>query len=65
MRQRAQSRFSLIGSAGLPSRKSARKLAEEIPTVTRVNEHTVRFQATDYLQGYRLFRILYKYLQVN
>lgn len=40
-------------------------VAEEIPTVKRVNEHTVRFQAVDYLQGYRLFRVLYKYLQVN
>jgi D-amino peptidase len=40
-------------------------IAEEIPTVKRVNEHTVRFQAAEYLQGYRLFRVLYKYLQVN
>ncbi len=40
-------------------------VAEEIPTVKRINEHTVRFQAADYLQGYRLFRVLYKYLQVN
>ena len=40
-------------------------VAEEIPTVKRVNERTVRFEAADYLQGYRLFRVLYKYLQVN
>lgn len=40
-------------------------VAEEIPTVKRVNEHTVRFEAADFLQGYRLFRVLYKYLQVN
>lgn len=40
-------------------------VAEEIPTVKRSNEQTVRFQAGDYLQGYRLFRVLYKYLQVN
>jgi D-amino peptidase len=40
-------------------------VAAEIPTVKRINEHTVSFQAADYLQGYRLFRVLYKYLQVN
>lgn len=40
-------------------------VAEEIPTVRRVKENTVRFEAGDYMQGYRLFRILYKYLQVN
>jgi D-amino peptidase len=40
-------------------------VAAEIPTVRRINEHTVSFQAADYLQGYRLFRVLYKYLQVN
>lgn len=40
-------------------------VAEEIPTVKRVNERTVRFQAAEYLQGYRLFRVLYKYLQVS
>ncbi|MFN0083764.1 MAG: M55 family metallopeptidase [Blastocatellia bacterium] len=40
-------------------------VAEEIPTVKRIDERTVRFQAADYLQGYRLFRVLYKYLQIN
>lgn len=40
-------------------------VAEESPTLKRVKEHTVRFQATESLQGYRLFRVLYKYLQVN
>jgi D-aminopeptidase len=40
-------------------------VAEEIPTVKRVNERTVRFEAADYARGYRLFRVLYKYLRSN
>ncbi len=38
-------------------------VAELIPTVKRVDTHTVSFQAGDYLQGYRLLRVLYRSLR--
>jgi D-amino peptidase len=40
-------------------------VAEQIPTVKRVDPHTVRYQTDDYLQGYRLLRVLYRYLRAD
>lgn len=40
-------------------------VAEQIPTVKRVDAHTVSYQASDYLQGYRLLRVLYRYLRAD
>jgi D-amino peptidase len=40
-------------------------VAEQIPSVKRVDAHTVSFQANDYLQGYRLLRVLYRYLRAD
>jgi D-amino peptidase len=40
-------------------------VAEQIPTVRRVDAHTVRFQADDFLRGYRLLRVLYRFLRVD
>jgi D-amino peptidase len=40
-------------------------VAEQIPTVKRLNPHTVGYQANDYLQGYRLLRVLYRYLRMD
>jgi D-amino peptidase len=40
-------------------------VAEQIPTVKRVDAHTVSYQANDYLQGYRLLRVLYRYLRAD
>ena len=40
-------------------------VAEQIPTVKRVDAHTVSYQAGDYLQGYRLLRVLYRYLRAD
>jgi D-amino peptidase len=40
-------------------------VAEQIPTVKRVDSHTVSYQASDYLQGYRLLRVLYRYLRAD
>ncbi|MBI3950524.1 MAG: hypothetical protein HY314_08730 [Acidobacteria bacterium] len=39
--------------------------AEQIPTIQRVNAHTISYRASDYLQGYRLLRLLYRYLRVD
>lgn len=40
-------------------------VAEQIPTIQRVDAHTVRFQTEDFLQGYRLVRLLYRFLRVD
>jgi len=40
-------------------------VAEQIPTVKRVDAHTVSYQADDYLQGYRLLRVLYRYMRAD
>lgn len=40
-------------------------VAEQIPTVKRVDAHRVSYQADDYLQGYRLLRVLYRYLRAD
>jgi len=40
-------------------------VAEQIPTVKRVDAQTVSYQAGDYLQGYRLLRVLYRYLRAD
>ena len=40
-------------------------VAEQIPTVKRVDAQTVSYQANDYLQGYRLLRVLYRYLRAD
>ena len=40
-------------------------VAEQIPTVKRVDAHTVSYQAGDYLQGYRLLRVLYRNLRAD
>jgi D-amino peptidase len=40
-------------------------VAEQIPTVKRVNARTISYQAADYLQGYRLLRVLYRYLRAD
>ena len=40
-------------------------VAEQIPTVKRVDAQTVSYQADDYLQGYRLLRVLYRYLRAD
>ena len=40
-------------------------VAEQIPTVKRMDAHTVSYEAADYLQGYRLLRVLYKHLRVE
>ncbi|MGE0131949.1 MAG: M55 family metallopeptidase [Blastocatellales bacterium] len=40
-------------------------VAEQIPTIKRVDARTVSYQAGDYLQGYRLLRVLYRYLRVD
>ena len=40
-------------------------VAEQIPTVNRVDASAVSYQANDYLQGYRLLRVLYRYLRAD
>jgi D-amino peptidase len=40
-------------------------VAEQIPTVKRVDARTVSYHAADYLQGYRLLRVLYRYLRAD
>ena len=40
-------------------------LAEQIPTIGRVDARTVSYSAADYLKGYRLLRILYRYLRAD
>ncbi len=40
-------------------------IAEQIPTVNRVDAKTVSYRAQDYLQGYRLLRLLYRYLRAD
>jgi D-amino peptidase len=40
-------------------------VAEQIPTVKRVSAHTISYQAGDYLQGYQLLRVLYRYLRTD
>jgi len=37
-------------------------MAEQVPTVARIGPNDVAFPANDYLSGYRLFRVLYKFL---
>ncbi len=37
-------------------------VAEQVPTVTRTGSHSVRYTANDYRVGYRLLRLLYRYL---
>ena len=38
-------------------------IAEQVPTVRRVNANTVSYKTSDYLAGYRLLRVLYRYLR--
>jgi D-amino peptidase len=40
-------------------------IAEQIPTVTRDDTKTISYVAPDYLQGYRLLRVLYRYLRAD
>jgi len=40
-------------------------VAEQIPTVKRVDARTVNYSTPDYLQGYRLLRVLYRYLRAD
>lgn len=40
-------------------------IAEQVPTVKRVNANTVSYSAADYLAGYRLLRVLYRYLRAD
>jgi len=40
-------------------------VAEQIPTIKRVDGRTISYQAPDYLQGYRLLRVLYRYLRAD
>jgi len=40
-------------------------ITEQIPTVKRLAPQTVSYQAGDYLQGYRLLRVLYRYLRAD
>ncbi len=40
-------------------------IAEQIPTVTRQDAKTVSYSTSDYLQGYRLLRVLYRYLRAD
>jgi D-amino peptidase len=40
-------------------------VAEQIPTVKRVDARTISFQTNDYSQGYRLLRVLYRYLRAD
>ncbi len=40
-------------------------VAEQIPTIKRVDARTISYQADDYLQGYRLLRVLYRYLRAD
>jgi D-amino peptidase len=40
-------------------------VAEQIPTVKRVDARTISFSTPDYLQGYRLLRVLYRYLRAD
>ncbi len=47
------------------SRTALADVAEQIPTVKRIDAHTIGYQASDYLQGYRLLRVLYRYLRAD
>ncbi|HLG16036.1 MAG TPA: M55 family metallopeptidase [Blastocatellia bacterium] len=40
-------------------------IAEQVPTVKRVSANTVSYSAADYLGGYRLLRVLYRYLRAD
>jgi D-amino peptidase len=40
-------------------------IAEQIPTVTRQDARTISYTTPDYLQGYRLLRVLYRYLRAD
>jgi D-amino peptidase len=40
-------------------------IAEQIPTIKRTGSHTITYSAQDYLQGYRLLRVLYRYLRAD
>jgi D-aminopeptidase len=40
-------------------------IAEQIPTVTRQDAKTISYSTPDYLQGYRLLRVLYRYLRTE
>jgi len=40
-------------------------IAEQIPTVTRHDAKTISYTTPDYLQGYRLLRVLYRYLRAD
>lgn len=37
-------------------------MAEQVPTIQRIGPNEVAFQAKEYQRGYRLFRVLYKFL---
>ena len=37
-------------------------IAEQVPTVQRVGSHAVTYTTTDFRTGYRLLRVLYRYL---
>lgn len=47
------------------SRSVLAELAANIPTVKRTDVRTITYQASDYVQGYRLLRLLYNHLQVD
>jgi len=40
-------------------------IAEQIPTVTRQDAKTISYTTSDYLSGYRLLRVLYRYLRAD
>jgi len=47
------------------SNTSLADIAEQIPTVARQGPRTVEYMTQDYLQGYRLLRVLYRYLRAD
>jgi D-amino peptidase len=40
-------------------------VAEQIPSIKRIDPRTISYRADDYLQGYRLLRVLYRYLRAD